>query len=166
MLRAPITWRKYIFLHNGDGVGTPPDEYKARLCFEEAAALNHAAAQSQLAEYHFYGKGDLRKNEVTALKYYKLSAENGDSRGQCNLGMFYENGMAGLASDIQEASRLYHLAADQGYAPAQNNLATLYEYGRGRRKDLSKALMLYKLAAEAGNKQASHNYDRIQKLLN
>jgi TPR repeat protein len=141
--------------------GLDKDEYKARQCYVAAAALNYGPAQSQLAEFYFYGKGGLRKSEEMAFKYFHLSADNEDAKGQCNLGMFYENGMAGLAQDINEAARYYHLAADQGFPAAQNNLAAMYEYGKGRRKDLDRAKVLYKLAAESGNSQGIHNFERI-----
>jgi hypothetical protein len=146
--------------------GAEMDEYKARQCYVAAAALNYGPAQSQLAEFYFYGKGGLRKSEEMAYKYFHLAADNEDAKGQCNLGLFYENGMAGLAQDVNEAARYYHLAADQGYAAAQNNLATMYEYGKGRRKDLDRAKVLYKLAAESGNKQAIQNFQRICSLQN
>jgi TPR repeat protein len=141
--------------------GLDKDEYKARQCYVAAAALNYGPAQSQLAEFYFYGKGSLPLSEEMAFKYFHLSADNEDAKGQCNLGMFYENGMARLAKDNNEAARYYHLAADQGLPAAQNNLATMYEYGKGRRKDLNRAKVLYKLAAESGNKQGIYNFERI-----
>ena len=55
------------------------------------------------------GNEDLEK----ALKWYRLSAEQGDSVAQYNLGVMYEDG-AGVDKDPAEALKWYRLSAEAG----------------------------------------------------
>jgi TPR repeat protein len=71
------------------------------------------------------GFGGLEKDDREAARLHKLAADQGNARGQANLGVFYEQGRGGLAKDEREAARLYKLAADQGSEYAQNALKRL-----------------------------------------
>ena len=59
--------------------------------------------------------------EWEAIKYYKLSADQGYSGAQYNLGYMYENGYGVKQSDT-EAIKYYKLAADQGNLEAKKDL--------------------------------------------
>lgn len=71
------------------------------------------------------GLGGLLKDEREAVRLFRLSADQGNSRGQLDLGYAYQRALGGLPKDEQEAARLYRLAADQGNAAAQSFLARL-----------------------------------------
>ena len=65
-----------------------------------------------------YEHGDgVPQDHAEATRLYRLAAEQGDARAQCNLGLMYEHG-DGVPQDHAEAARLYRLAADQGDARA------------------------------------------------
>jgi TPR repeat protein len=55
-------------------------------------------------------------------RLFKLAADQGELRGQYNLGVCYERGCGGLAKNIEKAVRLYRLSADQGNAQARKKL--------------------------------------------
>jgi len=61
---------------------------------------------------------------MEATKYYKLSAEQGNLRGQYHIGYCYENGL-GVSKDLNEARRWYNLAAEQGDSDAKKGLQRL-----------------------------------------
>jgi len=99
-----------------------------------------------------FERGDYK----TALREFKVLAEQKDSRGQYGLGLMYDLGV-GVPTDFEEAVKWYRLSAKQGNADAQNNLATMYAEGEGVEKDANKAAKLYERAAQQGNFDAPNN---------
>ena len=71
--------------------------------------------------YRAYKKGDY----ATALKEWRLLAEQGDARAQYNLGSMYYKG-EGIPQDAKEAVKWYRLAAEQGISDAQGYLGCMY----------------------------------------
>ena len=61
------------------------------------------------------------EDDVEAVRWYRLAAEQGLALAQYNLGVMYDNG-EGVPEDDVEAVRWYRLAAEQGLALAQYNL--------------------------------------------
>ena len=57
-----------------------------------------------------------RQDYTTALRLWRLAAEQGDADSQSNLGRMYANGL-GVPKDDKLAVKWYRLAADQGNAP-------------------------------------------------
>ncbi len=93
-----------------------------------------------------YEKGDY----ATALKEWRLLAEQGDAGAQVMLGVMYDYGR-GVSQDYKEAVRWFRLAAEQGYAGAQYNLGFMYVTGRGVQQDHVQAYLWFNLAAAQGN---------------
>ena len=61
-----------------------------------------------------------------AVRWYRLSVEQGFAAAQYNLGLMYAEGN-GVPEDDGEAARWYRLSAEQGFASAQlqsNNFRT------------------------------------------
>ena len=105
------------------------------------------------------GKG-VPQNDKTALKWFRLAAEQGYASAQTNLGFMYRNGR-GVPQDDKTAVKWYTLAAEQGYAAAQYNLGLMYANGRGVIQDNVYAHMWFNIAASSGNKDAVENRDII-----
>ncbi|MDR2365703.1 MAG: sel1 repeat family protein, partial [Zoogloeaceae bacterium] len=57
-----------------------------------------------------------------AVRWFRIAAEQGFAKAQCNLGHFYLDGKGGLKEDANEAIRWFRLAAEQGIADAQHIL--------------------------------------------
>jgi TPR repeat protein len=120
-----------------------------------STAWGYAPAQAALGRMYSEGLSGLPKDEVEAVRLYRLAAKQSNSDAMNNLGFMYENGRGGLSVDEAEAVRLYRLAVRLSNAQAMNNLATMYQRGGGDLpKSEIKAAELYRLAADRGNADA------------
>ena len=61
----------------------------------------------------------VQQNDKTAVKWFRLAAEQGNAMAQFNLGMMYVSGQ-GVPQDYKTAVKWFRLAAEQGNALAQN----------------------------------------------
>ena len=91
-----------------------------------------------------------RKDYKTAVRLYRLRADEGVAEAQTMLGEMYNIGY-GVARDHKEAARLFRAAAVQGDMSAQESLALAYEEGKGIPQDHVRAYMWYVLAADTGS---------------
>jgi len=81
-----------------------------------------------------------------AIKFYTLSATQGNPTAQFNLANMYRQGV-GVKQDYIRAFKLYTESANQGDSDAQNSLGIMYYNGNGIKKDKSKA---YQFLLKAG----------------
>jgi hypothetical protein len=91
-----------------------------------------------------------RGDNAEAVKWFQLSAAQGNVEAQTNLGSIYYYGQ-GVAQDYAEALKWYRLAAAQGHTFAQHNLGEMYRKGEGVAQDYAEAVKWYRLAAAQGN---------------
>ena len=77
-----------------------------------------------------------------AVKWFRLSAEQGVAREQNQLGKLYRQGL-GVPQDYKEAVKWYRLAAEQEYADAQSNLGVMYREGQKFHKTLTLPCISY-----------------------
>jgi hypothetical protein len=92
--------------------------------------------------YCYYNEIGVERNHTDAIKWYKLSAEQGYAPAQNDLGIIFEFGQ-GVEKDSKKAVELYTLAADQGHHLAQYNLGYYYRIATFVEQDYNKALELY-----------------------
>ncbi len=95
-------------------------------------------------------------NYQTALKEFKILADQGYATAQYNLGVMYDNGQ-GVPQNYSQAIYWYKKAAEKGHASAQYNLALMYDDGQGVPQNYTQAVYWYKKAAEQGNASAQFN---------
>ena len=119
------------------------------------AKQSNAPAQSNLGAMYEKGQG-VPKNDMTAVKWYKLAAKQGYANAQYNLGVMYRKGQ-GVPQDYETAVKWYKLAAEQGNVYAQYNLGQMYRRGQGVSQNYKTALKWYRLAAEQGHAYAQTN---------
>lgn len=121
------------------------------------------------------------EDDKKAAQWYRLAAEQGDSKAQIIMGLKSANGQ-GVVKDGKEAMRWYRLAvekrvemaeiyslakesvpqalkiltsdAEKGIDEAQNNLGYMYEFGTGVPQDYVLAHMWYNLSGVQGNEGA------------
>ncbi len=93
-----------------------------------------------------YKRGDY----ATALREFRVLAEQGNAEAQTRLGTMYLRGI-GVPQDAAEAERWYREAAEQGNPVAQFDLGIMYEIGQGVPTDLVQAYMWFSLAAAQGH---------------
>ena len=102
-------------------------------------------------EMYELGKKYYVSQEYTeAVKWYKLSAEQGYAQAQNYIGYCYQHGK-GVKKDYEEAVKWYRLSAEQGNSYAQKNLGNCYYDGYGVKRNYNEAVKWYKLSAEHGN---------------
>jgi len=104
---------------------------------------------------HYMANGKWGNDFIEALRWYRISADQGNAEAQTNVGLDYDDGL-GTARDYAEAVRWYRMAVSQNYADAELFLARMYEEGRGVRRDYSQAMDLYRRAAAQGSGPASY----------
>lgn len=107
-----------------------------------------------------YQKGDY----ATAVKEWRLLAEDGDAPSQYNLGLLYLDGH-GVPQDYTEAVRWFRRSAEQGYTQAQHNLGAMYGSGQGVRRDYVEAYKWLNICAAKGNAGCVSQRDQVAKKL-
>lgn len=125
------------------------DEYKkAAELFEKAANHGHSDAQDFLGYQYEFGLG-IAENKQEAIKWYTLSAEQGNGDGQFSLATIYEKD-----NDIETANKWYKKAVRNKQPYAMCKLANNYRLGKGIEENHAKALELYKESADLGLPEA------------
>ncbi len=99
-----------------------------------------------------YNRGDY----ATALREWRLLAEQGHAEAQYNLGIMYNKGR-GVPQDYAAAVGWWRKAAEQGDAAAQHNLGLMYHNGEGTPQDYAAAVKWYRKAAAQGYALAQTN---------
>jgi len=90
--------------------------------FEETKLLaekGQVLAQFNLGNMYVNGDG-VPKNDVEAVRWFRLAAEQGDADAQYNLGLMYANGEGVPENDV-EAYVWFSVAAAQGHEIARSN---------------------------------------------
>ena len=95
-----------------------------------------------------------------AAKWYRLGAEQGDSRSQNSLGTSYLTG-EGVPEDYVESTKWYRRAAEQGHNKAQYNLGLQYNMGWGVLQSYVSAHMWLNIASVNGQPNGGKMRDAI-----
>jgi TPR repeat protein len=104
------------------------------------------------------------QNYVEAMKWLKLSAEQGNAKAQYGVGALYALGQ-GIPQNDAMAAEWFQLSAAQGYTESQHNLALAYYQGRGLPKNDMMAYVWTSLAAAQGFSESFAARDEVIKLL-
>ena len=99
-----------------------------------------------------YRRGDY----ATALREFRLLAEQGVAKAQLGVGFMYRDGQ-GVTQNYAEAAKWHRKAAEQGYDPAQISLGFMYRDGQGVTQNYAESASWYRKAAEQGVAKAQFN---------
>lgn len=135
----------------GKGVGK--DETKALKFLEDAAKEGNAEGACLCGECYEKGIGT-EKNILTAIGFYKYSAEQNFHRGLGQLGRCYLGGVEGVEKNIGEAIKLLKSATEQKDPLGECYLGLCYLMGRGVDRDIEKGKKLLEESADAGVSKA------------
>lgn len=126
----------HIYRHEG--------EYKnAEKYYKEAANKNDSAGMYYLGYFYEFYQYDEKKS----LKWYKMSAENGDTYAMVRIGQYcreqknYQDAMTWFTKAIE---------ADKDNGKAYNVLGIMYNDGEGVQEDKNKAFSYFKKSADTG----------------
>ena len=122
--------------------------------YRKAAEEGDAAAQCNLGDGYYYGKG-VTQDYAQALKWFRKAADQGDADAQYSLGFMYHHAK-GVTQDYAEAVKWYREAADQGDADAQYSLGFMYHHAKGVTQDYAQALKWFRKAADQGDAGAQY----------
>ena len=148
-LTAGVTYKSYDYKTSHD--------YDSLL-----VKANNGDAEAQLLIGHAYEEGgflfgrDFEQDYVLAAKYYRMSAELGNSEAMYQLGVkctgcYNEEGEDIIAEDDDEVVKWITLAAENGHIGAQNYLGSMYRNGNYIEENLDEAIKWFKLAAAQGH---------------
>jgi len=137
-----VLWREkavrwYRTITSGDGDLSPRTQFRLGLCYE-------------------YGSGGVQEDAQEAIRWYRMSAEQGHAPAQYSLGFCSEYGI-GVAEDAQEAVHWYRMAAQHGHMEAQSSLGFCYKQGTGVQKNDVEALRWFRMSANQGFAEAQYN---------
>ncbi|WP_186457660.1 tetratricopeptide repeat protein [Nitrospirillum amazonense] len=124
-----------------------PDNAKARVWYEKAAAQGQAHAMNNLGSLYFLGRG-VPEDRAKGIELFQQAAAKGDIQAQNNLTMIYYNGV-GAAKDSQAALMWCERAAIQGDPQSLHFLAALSIAGEGVPHDPVQAYILTLLSPDA-----------------
>ncbi|MCH8201934.1 MAG: sel1 repeat family protein [Proteobacteria bacterium] len=116
----------------------------------ERAEAGDAEAQYNLGALYSSDGPTVQKNDIKAVKWYRMSAENGYAEAQVVLGLRYAQG-DGIPKNFAKAFMWYGRAAEQGHAHAQLLLAGAYGLGEGVPKNRVEAYKWAALSKAMGN---------------
>lgn len=120
--------------------------------FFALANQGHAEAQEDLGLLYELGRGTSR-DDIEAVKWYRLAADQGSARAQNSLASKYISGQ-GIQRDKAEAKKWAQFSAEQGDTSGQMLLGWMYLSGKFGPKDPNKARPWYEAAAKSGNAEA------------
>ena len=126
---------------------------------KELAQPGLPTAHFNLGSSYYSGKGT-PQNYKEALKWFKASAEKGNSNAQSALAVMYYRG-EGIPQDYREAAKWFVVSAEQGNAGAQYDLGVIHYEGEGTPQDYKKAHMWFNLAAANGHEEAKGYRDKV-----
>ena len=122
---------------------------KAAEIYLNLAQKNHKKAQYRLGYFYYRGLF-FKRDDREAVKWYRLSAEQGYAEAQLSLGCIYMNGRNGVEQNISEALKWIRLSALRGYAEAQYYLGEYYRRGDVVCQNYAEAFKWFNLSAEKG----------------
>ena len=128
------------YLKGNDSLDIDMDKEKGIALIRRSAEQGDAAAQSNLGNAYYKGKG-VSQDYVQAVFWYRKAAEQGYADAQYNLGFCYCEG-EGVSQDYTQAVYWLRKAAEQGNADAQFLLEGCYCYGEGVTRDYTGLLLV------------------------
>ena len=111
----------------------------------------YSTGQSEL-----HGYESVAIDDAEALKWFRMAAEQDNSKAQYAIGVMYYNG-EGVTKDFAEAEKWYRKAADQDNSSAQNAIGGMYYNGEGVTKDFAEAIKWFQKAADQDYANAQYN---------
>ena len=134
----------------------PTNEAEVVAQIQNRVTKGDKVAQWGLGSSYEHGLYGLKKSMKRAAQLYELSAAQGHTGAQCNLGACFKNGH-GVKLDNKKALKYYTMAAEKGIAEAQCICGFMYMTGEGVERDSVEVQKFWELAAAQGHQVAQQN---------
>ncbi len=150
--------------HLGIGTGRPLPETSdlAKKFADQAVEMNDPTGQMVLGKIYWENRSDVfvhggdgvfvKDDYELAYSLFKQSAEQGNAKAYCDLGLMYRAPSAGMAGghDYPKAVECYGLAAHNNHPMAQCELGFMYMHGYGVTEDTGIGIDLITQSANNG----------------
>jgi TPR repeat protein len=120
---------------------------------EPLAKNGESVAQNALGTILYWGGHGVKKDINESIKWYSLSANQGNDAAQYKLGEIYYHGTE-VKKNIAEAVKWYTASANLGNSVAQTRLGYMFTFGEGIATNNNEAIKWYKLAIQNGDQKA------------
>ena len=138
------------------GLGVDKNEENAMYHFKQVYENGeNYYSPYHIGEMYFKGKGNIPKDYNLALKWFNISAENGNKYANNRLGDMYKKGL-GVDKNYQKAFNLYEKASNNGCSESQYNIAMMYFKGIGLEEDYDQGLSWLQTSANNGYAEAQY----------
>ncbi len=104
------------------------------------------------------------REAIKWLKWFRMSAEEGDADVQSKLGVMYYKGDR-VPQDYKEAASWFRISAEQGNVVAQRKLGLMYYIGEGVIEDYITAYAWISVAKANGDLVAVKSLDLVRKYM-
>ena len=123
----------------------------------QMAIRGNTDAMHRLGYSYYYGESGYEKDWKLAYKWWKKSADLGNSHSMLELSIMLEHG-EGIRCNRKKAFEYVKAAADAGLLRALTNLGYCYYWGIGTKKDVNAAVDCFKRVLEQKDCEvAAHN---------
>lgn len=135
---------------------------RALSLYKMAEENGSVAAITRQGILYLNGRGDIRKDELLAFRYFTIAADNGDAEANACLGKRYMKRRDDRAA-MDRAFEQFERAAQGGSIEGTAWLGRWYlgSYDQGHKDGLTKGLRLVEKAAELGNANGLYFLGRI-----
>ena len=127
---------------------------------KKAAEAGDALAQYQLGEALLQQPGHTQETSATAMRWLRLSAENGNTEAMIVLGRLSRTGV-GILQNFGESAKWLHVAARRGNPEGMLEYGRLFRDGIGVEKDPLRAYVWFNRASAARNLDAVRERELI-----
>jgi TPR repeat protein len=130
------------------------NDFVAAVKYLEPLAKNgEPVAQNAMGTILYWGGHGVKKNINESIKWYTLSAKQGNAAAQYKLGEMYYHGTE-VKKNMAEAVKWYTASANLGNSIAQTRLGYMFTFGEGIAANNNEAIKWYKLAIQNGDQKA------------
>jgi len=131
---------------------------------KNAAEAGDAGAQYRLGEALLQQPGHTQETSEAAMRWLRMSAENGNTEAMIVLGRLSRTGV-GILQNFGESARWLQIAATRGDPEGMLEYGRLYRDGIGVDKDLVRAYVWFNRASAARNLDAVRERELITRAL-
>jgi TPR repeat protein len=131
----------------------------AKKLYEESAKLGFAAAEYEIGELYYYGRG-VKQDYVKSLEWYQRAAQKNYAIALNDIGAAYESGK-GVKIDGKEAVSWYLKASEIGSSKADYNVGIRYKEGDFLPQDYAKAFFYFERSAQAGDDSSQYELAKL-----
>jgi len=144
--------KEFLAIAYQNGFGLKKNSQKALALFKEIHNLGRKHFSYQIFNIYNDIESTLY-NQDKAIQWCRLSADEGNSRGEFHLGLFYFHGQL-IEKDIEKTLYWWERSAEHGFSHANWTLGCLYFFKSEVKTNYQKAIQYFEKSAEKYNQKS------------